>query len=728
MDSDENYDPTESISSQTEEVEPQFSALEEATSKQRLEHQIEVKNTVPEGVPLYSESADKTSEAREHYTELEACAYQNKQLGASGQEAMTCVCSEEWDEGVNHACEDEDCINRGTKVECINDEGSCGNDCQNQRFQKREYAPVTVFQTEKKGYGLRVDASTEADALVYEYIGEVIDEKTFKSRMVEYDHMKIKHFYFMMLQKGEFIDATRKGSLGRFCNHSCNPNCYVEKWVVGEKLKMGIFAKRRIVAGEELTFNYNVDRYGANAQSCYCGERNCIGFIGGKTQTEAASLLPQSISNALGSSIEDEQEFLKAMKARGEKVSKSDNNINVEYVTSLVMRPIEIHEVKYVMGALLQTEDPIIAEKLVERLELSSDAVLQKAKYLHGFPAFGRIFKFSYDNSDRSWFEVDDQLMLRLFKFLESWVVSKDFLRKARVIPTVEEVLKTTESDEIKSCCEDLLEQWSHFEEYKRIAKRTVTKEQLSIGRRHHENSSAERSESPKKEWRKPEWKYGWVATTDDEGRTYYFSRETRESSWEEPIALSTDEKLERDQARQQRQAEERKKQKEYEEREKRRAKQKGESDLASIIENAKRVERERLEKMEQEKRLEEEKRAKKLQYKLRKLNKSGYTEEELKKRWTRFFAQEVPNMLKRYREEIQDEVKTCGKEICLQLSEKEFKKDPSKKPGEKMESDKRKKVKVFVETYMEKFLLKYRAKQKRKMEERDESRKRVHT
>lgn len=53
---------------------------------------------------------------------------------------------------------------------------------------------------------------------------------------------------------------------------------------------MGIFTKRKIQANEELTFNYNVDRYGHDAQECYCGEPNCVGFIGGKTQTDIAGM------------------------------------------------------------------------------------------------------------------------------------------------------------------------------------------------------------------------------------------------------------------------------------------------------------------------------------------------------------------------------------------------------------------------------------------------------
>ena len=62
--------------------------------------------------------------------------------------------------------------------------------------------------------------------------------------------------------RAQFIDATKRGGIGRFANHSCNPNCYVAKWTVGAKVRMGIFAKRNIKKDEELTFNYNVDRYG----------------------------------------------------------------------------------------------------------------------------------------------------------------------------------------------------------------------------------------------------------------------------------------------------------------------------------------------------------------------------------------------------------------------------------------------------------------------------------
>jgi histone-lysine N-methyltransferase SETD2 len=130
------------------------------------------------------------------------------------------------------------------------------------RFQNREYAPIEIVQTEKKGFGVRTSKDLTSDTFVYEYVGEVIGPAPFARKMKEYASEGIKHFYFMALDKEVFIDATKKGGKGRFLNHSCNPNCQVAKWTVGKKMRMGIFTKRDVKANEELTFNYNVDRYG----------------------------------------------------------------------------------------------------------------------------------------------------------------------------------------------------------------------------------------------------------------------------------------------------------------------------------------------------------------------------------------------------------------------------------------------------------------------------------
>lgn len=88
-------------------------------------------------------------------------------------------------------------------------------------------------------------------------------------------------FYLMEFDQGMIIDAT-KGSMARFVNHSCEPNCEMRKWIVDKKPRMALFALRPIMTGEELTYDYNFEPTG-EPQPCHCGAGNCRGVIGPRT-------------------------------------------------------------------------------------------------------------------------------------------------------------------------------------------------------------------------------------------------------------------------------------------------------------------------------------------------------------------------------------------------------------------------------------------------------------
>ena len=70
----------------------------------------------------------------------------------------------------------------------------------------------------------------------------------------------------MKLHGEEVIDASRKAGNARFCNHSCEPNCEVQKWSVGGEHCMGIFARGAIAADTELNFDYQFERFGGERQ------------------------------------------------------------------------------------------------------------------------------------------------------------------------------------------------------------------------------------------------------------------------------------------------------------------------------------------------------------------------------------------------------------------------------------------------------------------------------
>jgi [histone H3]-lysine4 N-trimethyltransferase ASH1L len=87
----------------------------------------------------------------------------------------------------------------------------------------------------------------------------------------------------MSFDQNMIIDATT-GSIARFVNHSCQPNCRMVKWIVSGQPRMALFAgDRDIMTGEELTYDYNFDPFSSkNVQKCLCGSPNCRGVLGPK--------------------------------------------------------------------------------------------------------------------------------------------------------------------------------------------------------------------------------------------------------------------------------------------------------------------------------------------------------------------------------------------------------------------------------------------------------------
>lgn len=62
--------------------------------------------------------------------------------------------------------------------------------------------------------------------------------------------------------------------LGRYINHSCNPNCYVD--IKNKK----IVAQKIINKNDEITFDYlSTEREIVAPFDCNCGYKNCIGRV-----------------------------------------------------------------------------------------------------------------------------------------------------------------------------------------------------------------------------------------------------------------------------------------------------------------------------------------------------------------------------------------------------------------------------------------------------------------
>ena len=199
--------------------------------------------------------------------------------------ASACVC--------NHpapgqlGCED-DCLNRVMQYEC--NEDNCNlppSACGNRAFaelQKRTKkggsfdVGVEVLKTENRGFGVRSCRSFAPGQIIMEYTGEIISEGECQRRIRE-DYKDKKCYYLMELERNLVIDGT-KGSMARFINHSCEPNCEVRMLKVNGTPRMAVFAgDSGITTGEELTYDYNFDNFGETQQPCYCGAASCRGHL-----------------------------------------------------------------------------------------------------------------------------------------------------------------------------------------------------------------------------------------------------------------------------------------------------------------------------------------------------------------------------------------------------------------------------------------------------------------
>lgn len=407
-------------------------------------------------VQLIDHLPQVNSEALRTFSPITQNWYQNKSLGTTKQleDAMICDCSWAPGDDPTLACsESSGCINYLTQIECLQDQCRCREKCQNQRFQKCQYAPIEIVLTPNKGFGMRLKSDVPKDTFVYEYLGEVIGLRSFQKRMKEYADEGLKHFYFMELQRDEYIDATKKGGFGRFLNHSCNPNCYIAKWVVGRQLRMGIFTKRSVKGGEELTFNYNVDRYGHEAQECHCGEPNCVGYLGGKTQTDVGAM-DELYIDALG--IIDDVETLNL---KGSKTKKS-KRMDIDYMP--VMKPIQLKDVPKVASAIRQSiSNKRILSKLLRRIMITADQAVQKQLMrLHGFSIMSMVLNEYLE---------DLEIVKTTLEILLKWpLITKNKILSTNIEETVMKLSKNP-SEVIQTLAAELIKMWVALEVSYRI-------------------------------------------------------------------------------------------------------------------------------------------------------------------------------------------------------------------------------------------------------------------
>ncbi|GAB0200444.1 histone-lysine N-methyltransferase 2A [Grus japonensis] len=138
---------------------------------------------------------------------------------------------------------------------------------------------VGVYRSAIHGRGLFCKRNIEAGEMVIEYSGIVVRSVLTDKREKFYDSKGIGCYMFR-IDDAEVVDATMHGSAARFINHSCEPNCYSRVIHVEGHKHIVIFALRRILRGEELTYDYKFPIEEPAAKlPCNCGAKRCRRYL-----------------------------------------------------------------------------------------------------------------------------------------------------------------------------------------------------------------------------------------------------------------------------------------------------------------------------------------------------------------------------------------------------------------------------------------------------------------
>ncbi|KAF4336159.1 histone-lysine n-methyltransferase H3 lysine-4 specific [Fusarium beomiforme] len=146
---------------------------------------------------------------------------------------------------------------------------------------KKRKKPVKFARSAIHNWGLYAMENIAKDDMIIEYVGEQVRQQISEIREKRYLKSGIGSSYLFRIDDNTVIDATKKGGIARFINHSCMPNCTAKIIKVEGSKRIVIYALRDIAMNEELTYDYKFEREIGSTDRipCLCGTAACKGFL-----------------------------------------------------------------------------------------------------------------------------------------------------------------------------------------------------------------------------------------------------------------------------------------------------------------------------------------------------------------------------------------------------------------------------------------------------------------
>lgn len=244
-------------------------------SVQQARNEHSVLQTRDERSVLRTQDERSVLEAYAEYNDVDQNVYVSRPRNQLDVEDIHyCSCEAEVGEGA--VC-GETCENRACQTECVQGLCSTGGKCGNQRFQEGARAALGLRSTNRKGISLFADQNIACGEFVVQYVGEVLDKEAYFERE-RWELMFTDRTYGLQVDDRDVIDARYIGGIARFANHSCYPNCVVQRWEVAGETCCGLFADCDIARGDEITFHYG-NATKRRALPCFCGAEDCVGSL-----------------------------------------------------------------------------------------------------------------------------------------------------------------------------------------------------------------------------------------------------------------------------------------------------------------------------------------------------------------------------------------------------------------------------------------------------------------
>ena len=233
------------------------------------------------------------------YQDISSCVTLN---GEPVQTAVTCSCSCDPSQRCLSRCTclkdsgpsyDSDGLLLATRL--LNDQAppiyecnnlcACGIECVSKSTQGGAHPSLEVYCTERKGYGVRINKDLVKGQFVCEYVGELIPLSDAKKKL---STLTTEKSCYVVIYKEHFgstntlctcIDATVKGNIARFINHSCSPNLIMLPVRSGCIVpRLCLFTVQPVAKGTELCFSYG-ETTGESGKPCYCNSVKCRGYL-----------------------------------------------------------------------------------------------------------------------------------------------------------------------------------------------------------------------------------------------------------------------------------------------------------------------------------------------------------------------------------------------------------------------------------------------------------------